>query len=131
MFCLKLSLLLCQGCRDPKCICFHVFLCSCSFRIVWLDVSSRNFADVNKVVWESYSVSALEGFVCHVFTVLFFDSRKEHLWNKEKCFLFYCESSFRSLDNQTLTFQYLNVTRHQMPKDETQNTRIYWITWKV
>ena len=42
----------------------------------------------------------------------------EHLWNNEKYFLFYFESSFRSW------------WRHQMPKRETRNT-FYWITWEV
>ena len=33
-----------------------------------------------------------------------FTSKREHLWNKEKRFLFYLESSFRSWNNQILTF---------------------------
>ena len=31
-------------------------------------------------------------------------SKREHMWNKEKCFLFYFESSFRYWDNQILNF---------------------------
>ena len=37
--------------------------------------------------------------------VCFFASKREHLWNKEKCFWFHFENSFRSWDNQILTFQ--------------------------
>ena len=42
--------------------------------------------------------------VRYIFASLFGISRREHLWNKEKCFLFHFESSFRSWDNQILTF---------------------------
>ena len=47
----------------------------------------------------------VKGFVCYTFTSLFSPSKREYLWNKEKCFLFHFESSFRSWDNQILTFQ--------------------------
>ena len=43
----------------------------------------------------------LKGYIC----CLFFMSKREHLWNKEKCFLLHFESSFRSWDNQILNFQ--------------------------
>ena len=49
-----------------------------------------------------------KGCVRYIFASLFFMSRehlREHLWNKEECFLFHLESSFRSWDNQILTFQ--------------------------
>ena len=42
-------------------------------------------------------------------------SEAEHLWNKEKCFLFHFERSFRSWDNH---FNFLDIQmswRHQMP----------------
>ena len=39
----------------------------------------------------------LQDCVRYIFT--FFMSKREHLWNKEKCFLFHVESSFRSWDN--------------------------------
>ena len=38
-------------------------------------------------------------------TSLFCMPKREDLWNKEKCFLFHFESSFRSSDNQILNFQ--------------------------
>ena len=46
---------------------------------------------------------------CHryIFASLFFTSKREHLWNKEKRFLFHFESSFRLSDNQVSTFQML------------------------
>ena len=37
-----------------------------------------------------------EGYVRYIFTTLLFASKREHLRNKEKCFLFHFESSFRS-----------------------------------
>ena len=46
-----------------------------------------------------------KGCVCYIFANLFFMSKREHLWNKEECFLFHLESSFCSWDNQILTFQ--------------------------
>ena len=36
--------------------------------------------------------------------VYFVMSKKEHLWNKEKCFSFHLENSFHSWDNQILNF---------------------------
>ena len=47
-----------------------------------------------KVIW-----------VCHIFAGSFCKSKREHLWNKEKCFLFHFKSSFHSWNNQILTFQ--------------------------
>ena len=40
----------------------------------------------------------------HYIFASFCKSKGEHLLNKEKSFLFHCESSFRSWDNQILTF---------------------------
>ena len=66
----------------------------------------------NQQCMSSFSFSFLffflnwfKGCACHIFASLFFMSKREHLWNKEKCFLFHFESSFRSWDNQILTFQ--------------------------
>ena len=47
----------------------------------------------------------IRGCAYYIFTSLFFMSKREHLWNKEECFLFHFENSFRSWDNQILTFQ--------------------------
>ena len=49
-------------------------------------------------------VPDIKGCVRYIFASLFFMSKREHLRNKEKCFLFHFESSSRSLDNQLLTF---------------------------
>ena len=46
----------------------------------------------------------VKGSVRYIFTSLFCMSKREDLWNKEKCFLFHFESSFRSWDNQILNF---------------------------
>ena len=45
-----------------------------------------------------------KGCVCYIFVSLFFKSKGEHLWNKEKCFLFHLKSSFHSQENQILEF---------------------------
>ena len=50
------------------------------------------------------SLHIFKDFVHYIFASLFM-SKREHLWNKEKCFLFHFESSFRSWGNQILTFQ--------------------------
>ena len=47
----------------------------------------------------------LKIFVHNIFASLFCMSKKEHLWNEKKCDLFHFESSFRSWNNQILTFQ--------------------------
>ena len=48
-------------------------------------------------------------------------SKKEHLWSKQKCFLFHFESSICSWDNQ-INFSEIQMSwRHQMPKHETRN----------
>ena len=38
------------------------------------------------------------------FSLVFYKSKREHLWNLEKCFLFYFKSSFRFRENQILVF---------------------------
>ena len=43
--------------------------------------------------------------VCYIFVSLLFTSKREHLWNKEECFLFHLKSSFHSWVIQILTFQ--------------------------
>ena len=47
----------------------------------------------------------LKGCVHHIFAKLFFKSKREHLGNKEKCFLFYFKSFFCSRENQLLEFK--------------------------
>ena len=46
-----------------------------------------------------------KGCVRYIFPSLFFTSKREHLWNEAKCFLFHLKSSIRAGDNQVLTFQ--------------------------
>ena len=46
----------------------------------------------------------VKGCVRYIFASLFFKSKGQHLENKEKCFLFYFKSSFRSRENQILEF---------------------------
>ena len=52
----------------------------------------------------------LIGYVHYIFARSLCMSKRQHLWNKEKCFLFHFESYFHSWDNQILTFQ---VFKHQ------------------
>ena len=49
-------------------------------------------------------ISYFKGCVRYIFASLFYMSKREHLWNKEKYVLFHFESSARSWDNQLLTF---------------------------
>ena len=60
----------------------------------------------------------------------FIMSKREPLWNKEKCFLFHFESSFRSWDDQVLTFQIFKF--HDVIKCASMKHKtFYWITWEV
>ena len=49
----------------------------------------------------------LKGCVRYIFANLFFKSKRGHLSNKEKYFLFHFKSSFRSQENQILEFYIL------------------------
>ena len=65
----------------------------------------------------------LKGCVRYIFASLFGMSRRDHLPDKEKCFLFHFKSSSRSWDNQLFNILDIQVSwRHQMPKHETRNT---------
>ena len=48
-----------------------------------------------------------KGCVHYIFASLFCMSKRKCLWNNKDCFLFELESSFRSWENQILTFQIL------------------------
>ena len=50
-------------------------------------------------------VTLLKGCVHYIFASLFFKSKREHLSNQEKYFLFHLKSSFCSGENQILKFQ--------------------------
>ena len=52
-----------------------------------------------------FSDVSIKDHVRYIFASLFYKSEREHLSDKEKCFLFHFESYFRSLENQVLTFQ--------------------------
>ena len=52
----------------------------------------------------TFDWAKFKGCVRYSFATLLSISKREHLRNKEKCFLFHFESSSRSWDNQTLTF---------------------------
>ena len=70
-----------------------------------------NHGSMNCSEFYSYSLTdrylglIIKGCVLYIFTSAFFMSKRKDLWNKEKCFLFHFESSFRSWDNQILNFQ--------------------------
>ena len=71
------------------------------------------------------SVVELKGCVGYIFASLFNMSKREHLWNKEKLFLFHFESSSRSWDNQLLIFlilKYHDVIKCPNMKHETHVT---------
>ena len=59
--------------------------------------------------YQLFSFVTFKGCVRYIFASLFCKFKGEYLWNKEKCFSYQFESSFRSWDNQILTFQYSNV----------------------
>ena len=56
-----------------------------------------------------YSLSLLKGCVRYIFASLFCVSKRQHFRNKEKWFLFHFESSFRSWNNQILTFSIFKI----------------------
>ena len=47
--------------------------------------------------------------VRYIFANLFFKSKRKHLRNLEKCFLFHFRSSFCFLEKQILEFYFLNI----------------------
>ena len=56
-----------------------------------------------------YSLSLLKGCVRYIFASLFCVSKRQHFRNKEKWFLLHFESSFRSWNNQILTFSIFKI----------------------
>ena len=66
-----------------------------------------------------------KGCVRYIFASVFFKSKREHLSNEEKCFLFHFKSSFRSQENQILEFyilQFDDVTKCLSIKEEMHFT---------
>ena len=66
----------------------------------------------------------LKDCVHYIFASLFFMFKREHLWNKEKCFLFHLESSFCSWDDQILTFQIFKS--HDVTKSPGMKHKTYF-----
>ena len=67
--------------------------------------------NLEKMVTETFNLAKtvnknqLKACVRYTFASLFCTAKIEHFWNKGKCFLLHFETSFRSWDNQILTFQ--------------------------
>ena len=56
----------------------------------------------------SISLLVFKGRVRYIFASLFFRFKREHLGNKEKCFLFHFKRFFRYRENQISEFQIFN-----------------------
>ena len=75
---------------------------------------------------QNIRTNLVKGCVRYIFASLCFKFKGEHLSNKEKYFLFHFKSSFRSWDNQILTFQIFRCydvikcprTKHQIHSTE-------------
>ena len=68
--------------------------------------------------------TALKGCVCYIFASMYCMFKREHLRNKEKCFLLLFESSSHSWDNQILNFWIFkchNVIKCPSMKHKTHN----------
>ena len=70
----------------------------CSWQYLEFELGNNTF-----YVWGNI-MTLIKGCVRFIFASLFYMSKREHFWNKEKYFLFHFESSSRSWDNQLLTF---------------------------
>ena len=66
-------------------------------------------------------INMLKCYVHYIFANLFCLSKREHLGNKEKCFLFHFESSFHSWDNQILNFQIFECHDINVLESRTQS----------
>ena len=100
------------------------------FSILLLYLPSSVFSSIDDEFW--MIVFSVKGCVRYIFASLFCMSKREHLWNKEKCFLLHFKSSSRLLDNQLSTFWIFkchDVIKCPSMKHETRNT-YYWITWE-
>ena len=70
-------------------------------------------------------ICILKGCVHYIFASLFCMPKTEHLWKKEKCFLFHFESSFCSWDdNQISSFQGLKC--HDVIKCPSMKHQTYF-----
>ena len=90
-----------------------------------LESASNDSILKNNKVLINHILLTFKGCVRHIFASLFLMSKREHLWNKEECFLFHLESLFRSWDNQILTFQIYkchDIIKYPSMKHETHFT---------
>ena len=70
--------------------------------VKWVPAIFGNFVARSNI--SSLWLFSVKDCVRYIFASLFCMSKGEHLWKKGKCFLFSFESSFRSWDNQIITF---------------------------
>ena len=79
------------------------------------------------IFWYLHNIlQKLKDCVCYTFASLFFKTKKEHLWNREKCILFHLKNSFRFWDNQSLEFRifnFHNIITCQSRKQEIHFTK--------
>ena len=67
--------------------------------------SKSRYVEKDFKLWSTTKkMFSIKGCVCYIFASLFCMSKRKHLQNKGKCFLFHFKSSCRSWDNQLLTF---------------------------
>ena len=76
-------------------------------------------------ILQNVAVYLIKDFVHYIFARLFCISKRKHLSNKEKCFLFHFNSSFHSGDNRILTFQIFKC--HGVIKCLSMNNEIHFI----
>ena len=72
-------------------------------------------------ITQNDSADAFKGCVRYIFASLFCMSKREHFWNKEKCFLFNFESSWDNQVQILLIFKYHDVIKWSI-KHETHFT---------
>ena len=66
----------------------------------YIRIATVFFIIINNKISSRILRVILKDCVHYIFASLFCLSKRQHLWNKEKCFLFNFESSFCSWDNQ-------------------------------
>ena len=125
--------------------CCHtdLFCLSCAQKCQFLEVLPifvKNYwivIKVSTIIWISSFEMEVE-FLTKKLVILEFKGwicmpKREHMWNKEKLFLFHFRNSVHSWDNQILTFQIFkchDFIKCLMPKHETWNL-FSWITYDM
>ena len=113
---------------DPSCYASQLVTSSAMPKVQVVDeskvhIQSRIFP------WKPIFPKHLKGCVCYICASLFFESKRKHLSNYEKCFSLQKLFSFSRKSNfRILLFQI--SWRHQMSNYKTRNT-FHWITWEV